>query len=181
MTTPTMLTGSRLVIYVDGVAMAYAQSLSFSDRMAVAPVGGIGSYSYDALEPLQYSASGSMVITEYSQAAWDAIDGMGKSVVKNERAQTTTGSNSLLRGAWYSPVSMMSSSTFDIKVYSRAKQSALAGVQGANAAVTDLLLRYSLNDCRMNSYAVTFTPGSLVQENIGFMCLTVIDEQYESV
>ena len=166
---PVMLSGSRLVIYVNSVILAYAQSLSFSDRMAVAPVGGIGSYSYDALEPLQYSASGSLVITEYSKAAYDAITAIGNKATKPDRVSATASNNTMLQSGWFSPVAMMISNTFDIDVYSRVTQDSL----------TNLTKRYTLQNCRFNSYALTFTPGSLVQETLGYLCLAIIDEQYE--
>lgn len=168
---PAMQSGSTLVIKIDGVTLAYAQSMAFSDRMATAPVGGIGSFSYDALEPLQYSASGSMVITQYSKAAFDAI---GK--ITSTPNPTTPGrvnsvpTNTMLRAKWFSPVTLMVSKTFDLDVYNR--------VDAADPQKLELV--YKLEDCRMNSYSMTFTPGSIVQENIGYLCLRVIDVKYES-
>ena len=172
-TLPQMATGAGLVIKINSVTIAYAQSMSFADRMATAPVGGIGSYSYDAIEPLQYSASGSMVITQYSQAALDAISQITKpSRVDNPGRVNATQGNTVLRSKWFSPLMLMISSTFDIDVYNRAQSSTDAAI-----SIGDLV--YTLQDCRLNAYALTFTPGSLVQENIGYLCLAVIDRKYE--
>ena len=176
---PSFLSGAKLVIQINGLTIAYGSNLSFSDRMATAPVAGIGSYNADAIEPLQYSASGSFAITVYSSSAFTAISKdttMLPSRSVSHSDKTASGStattpylrngNSMLNSGSFSPVNLMISRTFDIDVYERV---------GTGDNSTDLILTYQLIDCRLTSYSMSFTPGSLVQESIGFMCIEVAD------
>jgi hypothetical protein len=169
---PSFLQSSRLKIKVDGVNMAYATALSFSDRMSIAPVGGIGSANPDALEPLQYSAQGSMTITVYTDACWDTINTINKASVPG-RASTHTQrgdrqGNSLLNRWSFSPAHIWMSSDFDIDVYER----------GTNE--TEILV-YQMLNCRLTNYSMSFTPGTILQENINFLSLSVVDLRSETV
>jgi len=179
---PSFLSSAKLVIKMGTVQLAYGTNLSFNDRMATAPVGGIGSYNSDALEPLQYSAGGSFTITVYNSTALKALNKNvpsraldGDTIEKNATTDKYSRSgNSMLTATSFSPLKLITSQTFDIDIYER--------MTTANTTVQDLYPLYILEGCRLNSYSMTFTPGSLVQENIGFLCMQVRDRalQYEA-
>ena len=168
---PSFLSSAKLVIKMGSIELAYGSNLSFNDRMAVAPVGGIGSYNSDALEPLQYTAGGSFTITVYSSGAVNSLansSNIPDRALKSISATAKRNGNSMLVANNFSPAALMISQTFDIDVYERVGQQATSATQ-------NLLLTYQLTDCRLTSYSMTFTPGSLVQENVGFLCIGVKD------
>jgi hypothetical protein len=155
--------------------------MSFTDNMTVAPVGGIGSYQPDTLEPLQYSAGGTMTINRYSTEAWKAITSLagGKTdfvpdrAVNDPAAIATRDGNSLMDANFFSPFLLMISRTFDIQLWERA----FGGFDAAgNPILNDNKVLFHMVDCRMNSYSITFTPGALIQETVGFIARRIIDE-----
>lgn len=181
---PSFLSSAKLVIYIDGKRAAYATNLTFSDRMSAAPVGGIGSYNADALEPLQYAVNGSFAITMYDEQTLSylkSLDPQTRSLipmratahepaVDASKAMTAAG-NSMLTKNFFSPVHLMISRTIDIHVYERAPK---AGQDFG--AVMDEILTYTVRNARLSSYSLTFTPGSLLQEQIGFVAMQMVDE-----
>jgi hypothetical protein len=171
----SFMAGAQLKIYVNGKSVAFAQSLSFQESMEVVPVGGLGAYSYHALEPLRYSASGSLTITRWSNALTQEIQatyGKTGQVVPNPISgapiSTTQDGNSLLDGVMFNPVALLAAPTFDIEVYIR-KPSA------GGAAGADLTHVYTLQHCRMSGYSFGFTPSTLLQEGVTFICTEVND------
>ena len=168
---PSFLSSAKLVIRIDGRTMAYATNLSISDRMSVAPVGGIGAYNADALEPLQYSVSGSFAITIYDEASLKALNEISanKSLVPNrvtDHIPTNNFSgNSMFSQNFFSPVHLMISRSIDIDVYERT----------APGQSTAEKITYKIYDARLTSYSLTFTPGSLMQEQIGFIAMKMED------
>lgn len=188
----SFLSSAKLAIRLGEITLAYATNLSFSDRMAVAPVGGIGSFNPDALEPLQYSASGNMTITLYTGEAFNALNAIGngsathRSALIPKRAQnhvekTSTdkirSGNSLLSRNSFSPLHLLISRTFDIDVYERK---GLGNFDPNGGSADNMVNTYHLEDCRLTTYSLTFTPGSLIQENIGFICLSITDATAET-
>lgn len=179
------LNGAELEIQISDpdygtFTMAYTQALSFSHNMRNAPVGGIGSYSQHTLEPLQYSAQGSMVITRYSEAAKKrATDAHLPANLKGSTTSNWASGNGLLHRSHFNPVKLLVSKTFDIVVKSRA--SILAGLTAAstkeqiNDAVKDALPVYILYDCRMTNFSFNLTTGALLNETISFVCRGVKD------
>lgn len=162
--------GSNLAIKIGDVNMAFATNLSWSDDVAHAAVGGIGAFDYQALEPLQYLARGSFTLTRYGSQAHNAITSNGKGTPARSVAgvpPTAAGNggdgNSMLRGPHFNPSKLLLSRTFDIDVYERASD----GSYGTKI--------FTVHDCRMTNYSITFTPGQLVSENIAFMCIRVQD------
>jgi hypothetical protein len=160
--------------------VAHITNLSFSEDVSTGAVGGIGSYSYDAIEPLQYAARGSFSITRYTKEALKAIyDGADKQFAPgrvNGKDQLFQGfsslvvdqssgadGNSILTKVSFSPAHLMLSRAFDIIVTERGS----SGV-GQNKI-------FSCIDCRLVSYSIGFTPGALVSENIGFICIRIED------
>jgi hypothetical protein len=80
-----------------------------------------------------------------------------------------TDGNSMLVGPQFNPSKLLISRTFDIEVYERKADGA--------TTVGDLGERvFLIHNCRMTSYSITFTPGQLVSENIGFICIRVQDD-----
>lgn len=165
----SFVNGSQLEIQLGDRVLAYAQGLSFNEDMTVVPVGGIGSHSHHALEPTQYIASGSMIVTRYSDKILGAdgkpIPDIQKPGVKAPKGVKRDG-NSLLISSQFSPHTLIYAPTVDIKVFSRT-----SGSQDNK----DKELLYTLRDCRFTGYSFSFTPGSLMQEVVTFLCIEVED------
>jgi hypothetical protein len=156
---------------MDGKTLAFATNLSWSDDVAHAAVGGIGSFSYDALEPLQYLARGSFSLMRYGSAARNSI------AAASAPARTSAGSpgndgNSMLSTNSFNPSALLLSRTFDIDIYERKDTSGVGA--------SDLKKTFTIRDCRLTSYSITFTPGQLVSENIGFICIQAVDETVQN-
>jgi hypothetical protein len=166
----SFMSGAQLVIYIGGKKVAFAQGLSFQESMDNVPVGGVGSFSYHAIEPLRYSASGSISVTRWSSKLTDAI----KSVFGNEGTTPnpiagaakigTRDGNSLLDGVQFNPVKLLSAATFDVVVYDKVKDAS----GNLNAA-------YKLENCRLSGYSFGFSPATLLQEGVTFICTSVVD------
>jgi hypothetical protein len=167
---PSFQSGSNLYIYIGDILIAYGTNLNLSRDMTNVGVGGIGSYSYDAIEPTAYAARGSFSVTRYSSLAKDAIT--AKTVAPagtlpgRSASLPQTDGNSMLHPSQFNPINLIVSKTFDIKVFERNSQTGATGN-----------LIYTAKDCRMNGYSIGFTPGSLVTENISFRCLRIEDAQ----
>lgn len=180
---PSFLSSSQLEISIGDETLAYAQSLSFQENMTNVPVGGIGSISYHALEPIDYAASGSMVITHYSAGIFNAIKANNERKVPEnlqtresfstapENPEQFRDGNSLLISELFNPINLMLSRTFDIKVIPRAINR--QGVALANAGSGDPV--YTMSNCRATSFRLSFTSGSLAQQIFTFICMAVID------
>ena len=174
---PSFASGSNSVIVVDGITLAYATNLSFTDDMSHAAVGGIGSYSYDTIEPTQYAVRGNITIMQYSAAAVAEASAIATlSPTSDKKVSTVTGTparmgdvngNSFLVSKYFSPVMLLLQQTFDIVVYEREAKDT-ANLQ-LGAAI------FKIQSCRLNSYNLTFTPGSLISENVTFSALGLID------
>lgn len=161
----SFLNGSMLVIKIGKVQFAYCQSLSFSERMNIQPVGGMGSYSYQNLEPLQYSASGSMQILRYSKALMDKVataENPNQRPANIGTPNAQNDGNSLLDALHFNPAGLLISSTFDIEVYDRRATDA-----------KQLLM--VIKDCRLTNYSISFTPGQLLNETVQYVCMGVQD------
>ena len=181
---PSFANGSALKIIVDDKIIAYATNLSFSDDVTHAGVGGVGSYSYDALEPVQYAARGGFSVTHYSKAAMTAIAGDNAlSADKASNAPTRSSGNNSVNGGdgnsflvanSFNPVALLASRTFDIQVWQTGTPSLDA--KGKIIVGPEVII-FTCKDCRLTSYGLSFTPGTLVAEQIGFICIQVVDEQ----
>jgi hypothetical protein len=172
--------GSNLSIRFGNIVVAYGSNLSFSDDVSHAPVGGMGSYSYDTLEPLQYVARGNFSINRFSKLATDAIAAQATPGQLPSRMGATssgtgtdlTDGNTLLHPSQFNPARLLFSRTFDIDVYEGGPSS--TALAGSDRGVSKLI--FTLQNCRMTGYSIAFTPGALVGENISFMCIRVIDQ-----
>ena len=176
---PSFASGSNSVIVVDGITLAYATNLSFTDDMSHAAVGGIGSYSYDTIEPTQYAVRGNITIMQYSAAAVAEASAIATlSPTSDKKGSTVTGTparmggvngNSFLVSKYFSPVMLLLQQTFDIDVYERQVDKATGNLEKSTSAI------FQIQNCRLNSYNLTFTPGSLISENLTFSALGLID------
>jgi hypothetical protein len=183
---PSFASGSNLAIYLGPDAVAYGTNLMWSDDVAHAAVGGIGSYSYDSLEPLQYLARGSFTIVRYGT---DAFSQMFKLTGEENNTRAAAGAagndgNSLLRPGFFNPSALITSRSFDINVYERALPTgdntkkgtafleSVTSAKGGNGVGSQV---FRLNDCRLTDYTITFTPGQLVTETVAFICITAQD------
>jgi len=179
---PSFANGSALKITVDDITIAYATNLSFSDDVTHAGVGGVGSYSYDALEPVQYAARGGFSVTHYSKAAMTAIAGGNDLSAASNAPARSSGNNSVNGGDGnsflvansFNPVALLASRTFDIQVWQTGTPSIDAN---GKIIVGSEVIIFTCKDCRLTSYGLSFTPGTLVAEQIGFICIQVVDEQ----
>jgi hypothetical protein len=170
---PAFLNGSQLVIRIGDVQLAFAQALSFSDNMNHQAVGGLGAFSPHSLEPLQYIGQGSIVVTRWSSALKAALAANGATnfpdPIQNAVTSTRRDGNSLLDGVQFNPRLILISTSFDIDVYQRNKQ------HSKDITASELILTYQLSDCSLTNYSFNFAPATLLQENVSFMCLRVID------
>ncbi len=136
----------------------------------------------NALEPLGYTASGSFQILRYTTDLFNLYRGIAKDPTENvlpdnfgatSKLDDSTGQfangNSLLDRSSFNPLELLISYSFDIEVYER--------FNGDNSG--KLLFRFI--DCRMDGYSFDFTPGSLLTENVSFVCRVIQDSQACSV
>ena len=181
---PSFLSGARLSIRIGDAQIAYAQNLSFNDDMQVADVFGLGSHNAKALEPTGYIARGSMTITHYSDKVRNALVAAagggttGTSVLPPDLQGSTPApnkkhdGNSFLRGEYFNPARLLISQSFNIEVYER-NQLPDGGVNNFGT------ITYILNNCRLANYNIGFSPGSLVQETVSFICTSITDTKSE--
>ena len=165
---PGFGSGSSHVIEIDGVQLAYVNNLSFADDMAHAPVGGIGSYNYDALEPTQYSVRGSFSIQQYTAQAVSASKSSSQTTAPKP-ARAKDAGNSMLKAQYFSPVGLLFQRSFDINVYERKNTA-------GNDVNNNLKLIFQITSCRLASYSFTFTPGQIVTEQISFIATGLVDQ-----
>ena len=175
---PSFLSGSRLTIRINQDVVAYAQNLTFSDDMRVMPVGGIGAYSFHTLEPTDYIGRGSMSITHYSSKVYDILKAQGSGASLPENLQSTAASedgdgNSLLRDMFFNPINLITSVSFTIDVHERDR------IDNSNPFQNLSRVIYRLKNCRLSTYSIGFSPGSMVSENVSFLCTSVEDTRNE--
>ena len=156
------------MIKINNKKIAYAQSLSFSENMSTQPVGGIGSYSYQNLEPLMYTARGSLQLMRYLTN--ETENNVGKpGNYSTDHKTAGRESNSLMSQSQFNPAMLLLSQTFDIEVYQKAQKDKDGGI-----AVDEFPL-YVLKDCRLTNYNMAFSPGQILSENVDYVCLRVLD------
>jgi hypothetical protein len=172
----SFLNGSMLSIKVGGVTLAYCQSLSFNQNVNLIPVGGIGSFSNHALEPVQFSAGGSMRVVRWMKTA---LDKMGTDLITREAAvpdninsssvyDNYANGNGVVDKFHFNPIRLLLSATFDIDVYGRCGTT--------DTIITETLTPiYKLMDCRLTNYSFSFQPGALLFEDMSFVCMQVQD------
>jgi hypothetical protein len=181
---PSFLNGSNVQIKIGEVVVAFCQNLNFTKSMQNVAITSIGSYSTQAQEPTMFFCSGSMTITRYSSKSLNGGEGgFNRTSGNNKRtlpdqlkqapAQDSSGlrdGNSLVDAVSFNPRKILISSTFDIDVYER-------GVDGAtgNHSNAGNFLKYTLKDCRLTGYGLSFAVGSILQESVSFICRTVVE------
>ena len=171
--TNTILNGSMLMIRIGKLNFAYVQSLNFSERMTNAAVGGMGSGSYQTLEPTQYMASGSMTITRYSTQLINDVESGLTSIgnLNKDDISAKNDGNSLLDNAQFNPLNLLISSTFDIDVYVKKT---LTAKSATSPGFTEELL-FTIKNCRLTNYSMAFAPGQLLNETVQYVCLGIED------
>ena len=176
---PSFLSAAKCSIMAGNKEIAYAQNVSMSDDMSVIPVGMIGAYGMQALEPSNYIARGSMTITHYSNVVLNAIKAADESSLPPNLQKTNTSNsapsdgNSLLIREYFSPVNLLLSRTFDLDFYEKTA-SAIDPLSGELKYTKGTIL-YRLQNVRLTTYNIGFTPGSLVNETVGFIATGLID------
>lgn len=173
---PAFLDGARLVIKVDGQALAFCEALSFSDNMASQMTMAIGSYSPHTNEPLIYSAQASLRVLRYTSAALGdnpkggktlpAMKGKVGAIAKTTGSSRGADGNSMAFYNTFSPVRMLLESTFDIEVYTRT------GTSSTNLSEKPT---YTMKDCLITDLSIRFNVGALVSEDISILCRMIID------
>ena len=160
----TFITGAQLVITFNGIQMIHAQSLSFQESFTNQPVGGLGQMGYTNLEPLSYSARGSFQIMQ----------------VINELSLPN---NLLITNDNFNPVNMLVSKTFDIIINTRQGTQTTYKVDAdgklqPTSAVTALQTKYTLKDCRLTNFSISFSPNQLAMPTVDYVCQEVQEENY---
>lgn len=166
--------GSMLVIKIGNVTLAYCQSLSFNQNVSLTAVSGIGAFSASALEPTSFSAGGSMRVVRWTKELFDgakpAYDGQKPTpdnIPSNKISDDFSSGNGLIDTNHFNPIQLLLSATFDIDVYARTTT--------ASAVVDQLKPVYKLTNCRLTNYSFSFQPGSLLFEDMSFVCTQVQD------
>lgn len=183
---PSFLSAAQLEIRIGGAVLAYCQNISWTDDMTTIPVGGIGSYSYHAIEPVGYAGRGSMTITHYSGKVFNLLKkvtggGALPANMANTSVSDAVDGNSLLTSEFFNPVTLLLSRTFDVRIYERnVAEVAAQDITKGPSATNDSTLIYTLQNCRMTNLAFTFTPGSLINQVVTFLCMSVVDAGTES-
>jgi hypothetical protein len=159
--------GSMLVIKIGNVTLAYCQSLSFNQNVSLTAVSGIGAFSASALEPVQFSSGGSMRVVRWTKELYDAAgtDRTPDNITSNTLSPDFTSGNGVVDVNHFNPVQLLLSATFDIDVFGRQDTTGNA----------DLIPIYKLKDCRLTNYSFSFQPGSLLFEDMSFVCTQVQD------
>jgi hypothetical protein len=85
----------------------------------------------------------------------------------NVDGKVYTNGNSFLNQNNFSPLHMMIARTFSIEVYERKY-----GTDGSGVSSTPI---YTIHHARLTSYSMSFTPSSLIQENVGFIAMRMED------
>jgi hypothetical protein len=176
---PSFVNGSNVIIKIGDLNIALCQGLQFQRNVTNTPVRGIGSFSVHALEPTDYSASGSMSIMRYNNtilggSGTDVPDRTAKRSTLPEVLSTATTStkrdgNSLLTAYTFDPRRILLSTTFDIEVYERGYADDKGTLLNAKAMI------YKFHDCRLTNYSFSFAPGQLLVENVDFLCRYIED------
>lgn len=183
---PSFLNGSKVAIRIGTKVIAFAQNVSISDDMQVQPVGGIGSYSYQSLEPTGYMARGSLTLTHYSNLVLNALNANShnipaslQTVAADAASNSAADGNSLLMAEFFSPARLLLSRSVDLDFYER-QPSAIDTIQDfgfAGADGTGISPIYRLQNVRFTNYSIGFTPGSLVQESYQFLATGLLDSR----
>lgn len=180
---PSMLTGSMVVLRIGDAKIAYCQNLRFQRNVAHAPIVGVGSYSVHALEPVDYSAGGSMTILRYTT---DILFGSpdettlpgrrdllwGATIPENLRSAQQDyrrNGNSMIDSLSFNPAKLLLSHTFDIDVYEKST------IPATGEIISEGTKLFTFLDCRLTGYSFDFIPGSLLTENVDFVCRNIID------
>lgn len=182
---PSFLNGSKVAIRIGTKVVAFAQNVSISDDMQVQPVGGIGSYSYQSLEPTGYMARGSLTLTHYSNLVLNALKTLADTNVPSQLAGTQPANNlaadgnSLLMAEFFSPATLLLSRSVDLDFYERqptanGNEIDIQDFGSSGAPVTPI---YRLENVRFTNYSIGFTPGSLVQESYQFLATGLLDSR----
>jgi len=177
---PSFLASAQLEIRIGNTVLAYCQNISWTDDMTTAPVGGVGAYSFHALEPVGYIGRGSMTITHFSSAIFNVLKNISNALPENLRnTEINPGrdGNSLLVSEYFNPVQLLISRTFDVNIYERSL-TRNQSTQAIEGKATSRII-YTLKDCRMTNLSLTFTPGTLINQVVSFLCLSVIDHTAE--
>jgi hypothetical protein len=179
---PSFQNAGMLEIYIGESQVAYAQNLSFTDDVGLTPVGGIGAFSYHAIEPTSYMGRGNMTITQYSDRVLKALrelNNNGKhlpgNMINTKPSYDDKGDgNSFLRDPWFNPITLMLGTSFNILVYERS-------VPTTKQVGTGWALRqfgtpiYRLNGCRLADYALDFNLADITTETVSFLCMSIDD------
>lgn len=186
---PSFLNGSKVSIRVGDKVVAYAQNVSISDDMQVNPVGQIGAYNIQALEPTGYLARGTLTITHYSNLVLNKLkeaDANLNNAPANVRQTDTSATaaqdgNSLLIRDFFSPANLLLSRTVNIDFFERKSDSfETSGAEAGKLNIDnfgDESPIYRMENARFTNYSTSFSPGSLVQETFAFIGTGLLDSR----
>lgn len=177
-------------IKIGNAQIAYAQNLSFQRNVRHVPVMGVGSYSAHALEPVDYSASGSLTLTRYTSELISnrygitpptgVLHGLNPENMDSHNPDSLRNGNSMIDAVSFNPAKLLISYTFDIDVYERGVDDTgtAGGAAVATASGGNLFKHiFKFHDCRLTNYSYDFVPGQLLLENVDFVCRYIQDMQ----
>jgi hypothetical protein len=141
---------------------------------------GVGSYSAHALEPVDYSASGSITLTRYTSELINqrhpitpptgVAHGLNPENMDQINVDSLRNGNSMIDTVSFNPAKLLISYTFDIDVWERQIQA-----DGTTNNLGNHIFKF--HDCRLTNYSYDFVPGQLLLENVDFVCRYIQDMQ----
>lgn len=191
---PSFVSSSVIKIKINGRTAMFVQNLSLNQNVQHVPVGGLGSYGYQANEPVLMNYGGSFSVVGYHKDIASTLKADFKAPASIEASAKTDPNNNykIIRSGHFNPVNMIVTSTFDIEVLIRQNASKKANEVVTTPGQDDLLIDpttdgvtttqqaqvlsplYTLKDCRFTGYSFGYSPGALLNEQYQFVC-NVID------
>jgi hypothetical protein len=83
-----------------------------------------------------------------------------------------TSGNGVIDINHFNPVNLLLSATFDINVFAREQ---VVDADGKFASILSAKPVYVLQNCRLTNYSFSFQPGSLLFEDMSFVCTQVTE------
>lgn len=193
---PSFISSGVIKIKINGRTAMFVQNLNINQNVQHVPVGGIGSYGYQANEPVRMNYSGSFSVVGYHKDIAKDLKSQGtddKTVAPPSIAASSkedpNNNYKLIRSGHFNPANMIVTSTFDIEVLMREKSTTpiletlkspgeddvdvdpiTEGVQIVKETTQNPAPLYTLVDCRFTGYSFGYSPGSLLNEQYQFVC-----------
>lgn len=186
---PSFISSGVIKIKINGRTAMFVQNLNVNQNVQHIPVGGIGSYGYQANEPVRMNYSGSFSVVGYHKDIAKDLKTVAPPSIAASSKEDPNNNYKLIRSGHFNPANMIVTSTFDIEVLMREKSTiktletlenpgeddididpTTEGVQVVKESTQSPAPLYTLVDCRFTGYSFGYTPGSLLNEQYQFVC-----------